>query len=109
MRIKHFAGYGLITAVKIPDKTCTLHIRVTGNHERGIHRDDEFDLFNWIVKKFDKSFKDKTWVDWHKLYPRVSIEDGYVKDDAGNLIETCDYRFYYSPDENSIESRLYGL
>lgn len=55
MKIKHWQGYGTVSATRIKDKNCTLHIRLTGNHEWGLRRDDMYDLYNWLVKRFDKS------------------------------------------------------
>ena len=88
MKIKHFQGYGCVNATKVKDNSCTLHVKVTGNHECGIHRDDEYDLYNWLVKRFDKSIPDATA--WHRLRPQIEIVDGY---ESG--VETCDYKFTY--------------
>lgn len=91
MRIKHFAGYGSVNAKKIADKAHTLHIKVTGNHEWGIVRKDDYDLFNWLVKRFDKNQKD--YLEWKKeKRPKIKIIAGY--DDVNNE-ETCDYIFDY--------------
>jgi hypothetical protein len=90
MKIKHWQGYGSVTATKVKDNTCKLHIRVVGNHEWGIYRNDLYDLYNWLVKKFDKSIKDST--EWHRLYPTVEISQGY---DYVNEIDVCDYYFNY--------------
>ena len=46
MRIRHWAGYGTVVAKRIPNVSCTLHVHVEGDHERGLRRDDEYDLFN---------------------------------------------------------------
>lgn len=91
MRIKHFAGYGCVEAkktklVKKPDGTKVLTITVTGNHERGLERDDKYDLFNWLVKRFDKTVKDS------RKILNVQIQDDYIK--QGNLdVEQCVYTF----------------
>ena len=95
MKIKHFAGYGTVNAEKIKMERagngCTfLHIRVTGNHEQGLRRSDEHDLYNWLVKRFDKSLKD--FVDFHKRYPVIQIKSGY---NADTKQEFCDYIFAY--------------
>lgn len=59
MEIKHFAGYGKVTAKKITDKKHTLHIRVEGNHERGItlRKNDTTAMFDWLVQEFDKKLR----------------------------------------------------
>ena len=93
MRIKHWQGYGNVEAKRIQDKNCTLHVRVTGNHEWGIRRDDIYDLFNWLVLKFDKTIPDVTT--WMRMRPDVFINDGYITDDRGCDVETCDYYFVY--------------
>lgn len=89
MKIKHWQGYGTVIATKIKDKNYNLVVKVVGNHEWGIHRDDEYDLFNWLVKRFDKSQKD--YYGWHRLYPQIRIEDG-----CENGVDTCTYYFSYN-------------
>ena len=88
MKIRHFAGYGSVNAVKVKDSSCTLHVKVTGNHEWGLVRDDEYDLFNWLVKKFDKGVTD--YMAFHRTRPVIRISSGYE-----NGVETCDYLFCY--------------
>ena len=90
MRIKHWQGYGCVNATKIKDNSCKLHVRVTGNHEWGLYRNDLYDLYNWLVKRFDKSIKDST--EWYKLYPTVEISNEY---DYVNEVDVCDYLFNY--------------
>ena len=90
MKIKHWQGYGSVNAIKVKDNTCKLHIRVSGNHEWGICRDDLYDLYNWLVKRFDKSIKDS--IEWHKLYPTVEIIESW---DDVNKVDRCDYLFNY--------------
>lgn len=87
MRIKHWQGYGTVNAVRVKDKQCTLHIRVSGNHEWGLERDDVYDLYNWLVKRFDKSVPD--YLQWYRT-AIVSVNDRYE-----NGEEVCDYMFTY--------------
>ena len=87
MRIKHWQGYGTVNAVRVRDKQCTLHIRVSGNHEWGLERDDTYDLYNWLVKRFDKSVPD--YLQWYRA-AIVTINDRYE-----NGEEVCDYMFVY--------------
>lgn len=87
-KIKHFQGYGTVQAVKIKDKSCTLHVKVIGNHECGLRRDDDYDLYNWLVKRFDKSFE--TYMDFREKRPQIEIEESIV-----NGVDVCDYRFTY--------------
>ena len=90
MRIKHFQGYGCVNATKIKDNSCKLHIKVVGNHEYGIYRNDLYDLYGWLVKRFDKSIKDVS--QWHALYPSVKIVEDW---DEKNHVDVCDYMFDY--------------
>lgn len=105
MKLKHFAGYGTVNATRIRDNKQTgaaLHIQVKGNHECGLVRDDEYDLFNWLVKRFDKSETD--YAAWHKKV-RQKILNSYGRGGtcyiAGYRIklsengDVCDYWFYY--------------
>ena len=90
MKIKHWQGYGTVNAVKesrtVRDGVVTLTIKVTGNHEWGLVRDDEYDLINWLVKRFDKSFKGNR--------VRYGYESGYSRN--GNIDEEyCRYQFQY--------------
>lgn len=109
MNIKHYAGYGTVKSIKINDnkKTgATLHVRVIGNHERGLVRTDEYDLYNWLVKKFDKNETDYTA--WHKKVREKMLHShvltptnaGYYYregsiEENGKQTDTCDYWFYY--------------
>jgi len=93
MRIKHWQGYGTVSAVKVKDRSCTLHIRVSGNHEWGLEREDMYDLYNWLVKRFDKSVPD--YLQWYRAAREktdhiVRVNDRYEKDK-----EVCDYMFVY--------------
>lgn len=62
MRIKHWQGYGCVNASKVSmttkDNIRTLVIKVTGNHEYGLARNDTYDVSRWLIKRFDKSFED---------------------------------------------------
>ena len=98
MIIKHFAGYGRVSAKRIKDDA-TLHVRVSGNHEQGLYRDDLYDLYNWLVKKFDKTVP-ASFEEWYRAarskYDHVvEIHDGYETAPDGKTEEVCDYRFFY--------------
>jgi len=66
MKIKHFSGYGNVQATKVSkttrDGVTTMVIEVKGNHERGINLGEEgwrhYDIYKWLLSKFDKSVKD---------------------------------------------------
>ena len=91
MRIKHFTGYGSVQAKRIKDENHTLHVRVQGNHEWGIKRTDEIDVFNWLVRRFDKRFCD--CFEWLKTRPLMKVE--YQPNDPVSNEEVCDYIFDY--------------
>lgn len=91
MKIKHWQGYGTVSATKQKDKSCTLHVRVVGNHEWGLVREDLYDLYNWLVKRFDKSVPE--YLTWRRTAD-VHIVDGYMVVN-GLDTEVCDYYFRY--------------
>jgi hypothetical protein len=93
MRIKHFAGYGCVNATKIKDiktgeNTRRLVVKVWGNHERGIYRNDYYDIYNWLVKRFTKLCSD-----YRKIYNIGTYFDSiYIGDcDTEICIYTIDY------------------
>lgn len=89
MRIKHFAGYGLVKATKVKDPKHTLHIKVVGNHECGIalNKGDDYLLFEWLVSKFDKTME---YDEWRHLLTKVSMDTDYTGPE-----ETIDYLIDY--------------
>jgi hypothetical protein len=91
MKIKHWQGYGTVSATRIKDKSCTLHVRVTGNHEWGLRRDNLSDLYNWLVRRFDKSAPD---VYEFLRSANVFINEGFAVSN-GLDVDTCDYYFTY--------------
>lgn len=90
MKIKHWQGYGTVEAKRIKNASCTLHIRVHGMHECGLRRDDEYDLYNWLVKKFDRSVP--SYADWHRMDPKISIIEWSSEME---MHDYCDYYFTY--------------
>ena len=94
MKIKHFAGYGCVNAKRIKDPSCTLHVQIRGNHEWGIVRNDEYDLFNWLVKRFDKSIPDS--LTFHRMFPKINVVPSW---DAEAKEDVCDYMFTYGEGE----------
>lgn len=55
MKIKHWQGYGTLSAKKLSSSADTLVVEVWGNHEWGLERNDMYGVFNWLVRKFDSS------------------------------------------------------
>lgn len=95
MRIKHWAGYGCVNARKINDGQAKLHVRVEGDHERGVKRDtwDTFLLYNWLVKRFDKTAPE--YLDWMRSHPIIDTTSNFRNDPKIGYIEVVDYYFYY--------------
>lgn len=93
MKIKHWQGYGTVSARKVKDGSCTLHVKVEGNHEWGLDRRDEYDLYNWLVRRFDKDVQD--YPDWHRSRPIIEVRPGWRTDINLGVIDTCDYYFTY--------------
>jgi GH18 family chitinase len=97
MRIKHFAGYGSIEAKKVSKTTFTneygekktkLVVRVKGNHEWGLVRDDIYDVKRWLFDKFEKNFLGEDYE------ISMSVVDDYVKEN-GLGVEVAVYTFVY--------------
>ena len=62
MKIKHWQGYGTVTAKKVSlekqeNGHRVIRILVSGNHECGIECNDNYTLTNWLLKRFDKDAK----------------------------------------------------
>ena len=91
MKIKHFAGYGSVNAVKVKDKTC-LHIRASGNHERGLEPYDDYDVWHWLVMRFKKGTTFEDYYTWKRNGGHMEIESSY---DYNKNEEVCDYKIYF--------------
>ena len=87
-KIKHYAGYGTVMAGKIKDDQCKLHVQVRGNHEWGIETHDEWLLYCWLVRRFDKNVPE--YNEWYFSRPIIDVRSGV----DGDTI-TCDYCFTY--------------
>lgn len=104
MKIKHWQGYGSVNAVKkgkpkvvrntdiryagLGEELCELTVTVSGNHEWGIEHDDKYDIFNWLLKKFDKSVNDSRCI----VKLGTNPYHGKVN---GVDTEFCDYTILY--------------
>lgn len=84
MKIKHWQGYGTVQARKLSSTADTLVVEVWGNHEWGLERDDKMDVFDWLVRRFDKKHTD--WTDIEDL----ELHDYYEKE-GGCDVEHCRY------------------
>lgn len=97
MRVKHFCGYGSVEVKKVSKTTITneygevktkLVLRVKGNHEWGLVRNDIFDVRTWIFDKFEKNFtKDDYEIDMY-------VKNDYIEEN-GIDIEVATYTFVY--------------
>ena len=60
MRVKHWQGYGCVNMKKlktsINGNKKTIVVEVVGNHEYGLERNDKYDVFYWICKRFAKGY-----------------------------------------------------
>ena len=97
MRIKHFAGYGSVEVKKISKKSIIneygenktiLVLRVKGNHEWGLVRNDILDAKRWLFDKFEKNFTKK------ECYIDMDIKSDYVNEN-GHDVEVATYTFVY--------------
>jgi len=97
MRIKHWQGYGTVEATKLVKRTrdgkTFITIKVKGNHEWGIHRDDRYDVSRWLLPKFCKEFK--TGEKDYRDIEYFALCDGWEKDENGNRIDTCLYEIQF--------------
>ena len=90
MKIRHWQGYGTVNAKKVSSSDNTLVIEVWGNHEWGLERNGMYDVFNWLVKRFDKSHED------YREMLDMKIDDFYVKDERVD-VEHCRYTIRFKP------------
>jgi len=68
MRIKHYQGYGSVTA-KVTNKVITPDsekyiIEVSGAHEYGLDV-DSYTAWDWLVRKLIRKYKDKSIYDYN--------------------------------------------
>lgn len=93
MKIKHYAGYGCVNARKVYKRTsdnfAQVHIKVEGNHEQGIYREDWYDIHRWLCSKFAKDCKD------YRDIQDIQITPSYVKTKENGYIDVCEYVITY--------------
>lgn len=88
MKIKHWQGYGCVDAKKVSRTDDTLVIHVWGMHEYGLERTDEYDVFEWLVSKFDKTRKD------YRDIVSVSTDDYYTDEMYRGRYPTTEHCVY---------------
>ena len=90
MRIKHWQGYGTLNAVRTNTTTNgdnkIMTIMVSGNHEYGLACTDKYNIFNWLLRKFDKTASD------YRCIEHVKITSDY---DHDHKCDTCCYVIEY--------------
>lgn len=92
MKVKHWQGYGSVEMKKVKTTTIgntkTVVVRVSGNHEWGLERNDTYDIFNWICKRFAKDCKEYSDI------IDMQLQSGYEKVN-GLDTEYCVYTITY--------------
>lgn len=78
-KIKHWAGYGTVQMEVVEKTKSKLVVRIVGEHECGLDRDDVYDMKCWL---FDRIYKNNT----------ISEYDLLMKVDYVNWRE-CIYTF----------------
>ena len=88
MTIKHFQGYGSVTATKVSKASVTdfsngfgerktkLVIKVKGNHEWGLKTYDDYDAVSWLVPRFDKNAPINEYWKMNVSFTYGNSEDG---------------------------------
>ncbi|MCM1295870.1 MAG: hypothetical protein NC311_10040 [Muribaculaceae bacterium] len=93
-RIKHWQGYGSVDAKKLADypaghaKHKTI-IKITGNHEYGISRQDPYDVHRWLGKKFFPDCAD------YRRIESLNVIEGSEKAPDGTDTDTAIYEITY--------------
>ena len=97
MRVKHFMGYGSVEVKKVSKKPIIngygenktkMVLRVKGNHEYGLVREDIYNVKRWIFDKFEKNFKGNDYD------IAMTVQDDYIKEN-GLDVEVATYTFVY--------------
>ena len=100
MKLRHWSGYGCIEATKVKDNSCTLHVVLKGDHEQGLIRNDLYDMYRFLVQRFDKSLKDVPEIDWERHTKRKD-EYGFEDYNPPRMdiksvnYDEVHYRFWY--------------
>lgn len=93
-KMKHWQGYGSVDAKKIADypygssKRKTV-VMITGNHEYGIVREDPYDVFRWLGKRFFPACRD------YRRIEDLAVVPGTEKAPDGTEIDTAVYEVTY--------------
>ena len=102
MIIRHWQGYGKVDVKKISDRAVpnspdrVLKVKVSGNHECGLVRDDKYDVFAWMLKSGERFLPKGAMTDWRQIH-RVMINESY---DDEKDVETATYEILYTPNRS---------
>ena len=92
MKIKHFAGYGSVTAKVESRSSNTIVIHVWGSHERGVLLEDADDVFNWLCRKLDK----KRWKEYESVFCPIDTKvESWWEEGERYDEEHCRYTITY--------------
>lgn len=92
MKLKHFAGYGVINAKKVykganQNGVNILRVAVYGDHEQSLLTSDLYTLYKWLFLRFEKNSEVKN--------PYTDFIDVRYKWIDVNGSEGVLYSFYY--------------
>lgn len=93
MKVKHFSGYGSVNVKLVECKLNvmanieTFKIKVVGNHEQGLKRIDNYDVWHWLITRVVKKYKKTEYI------------PGKIKG----------IEFEYLPDEDDVECGMYTI
>lgn len=92
-KAKHWAGYGTVRIERVKDDTCTLHVRVVGDHERGLRPRWNDTAYDWLVHRFDRNAPDR----YDPTRMGVMYHEDFTTEpnEYGGYNEQCDICFFY--------------
>lgn len=92
-KIKHWAGYGTVRIERVKDDTCSLHVRVIGDHEQGLRPRWNDTAYDWLVHRFDRNAPER----YDPTRMGVLYEESFTKEpnEYGGYNEQCDIYFIY--------------
>lgn len=93
MKAKHWAGYGTVRIERVKDDTCTLHVRVVGDHEQGLRPRWNDTAYDWLVHRFDRKAPER----YDPTRMGVMYHESFTNEpnEYGNYNEQCDIIFIY--------------
>lgn len=74
MKLKHWQGYGTVNAVKVEKTKDSIVVKVEGDHEYGLVRDDVYDAKKWLLERFMPSTKEIPYYQFELFVYRENCE-----------------------------------